>query len=388
MPNGFSLTDAPGRQVIYAGRLVDQIEGADLPGDCIVLGEQDALSHKLTEVLDRANALVLLDLLSFPLEAMTAWHWDIPIVVVLPTRFDAKYLTSTFGSTLFERLGFFDSIITPDPALWEELRRKYHWAEGQRIPVAGDHPSQGATAVCILSEAEPTTTTSYDQKEVAQYWRERIHMLAASVSQRAVHWVNGDLRLNKALHRVQAAAFEPLFAAAREKRDTRGPLDVLEVGSGVGRWASSFDLTETRFFGIDAREDLVRAARANFPEGRFDLLGSDLLFPYEDESFDLVFSVTVMHHYPVPAKQTLLSEMWRVARPGGRLLFLENFVFERRSEKPGVHPISVRTFEDLILDATAGQVVLDHVQSLRYPGEDLHRGGAISLLKLGVPKTQ
>jgi SAM-dependent methyltransferase len=387
MPDGFSLTDAHGRQVIYAGRFADQIEGADLPGGCVVLGEQDALSHKLTEVLNRANALVFLDLLSFPLEAMTGRHWDIPIVVVLPTRFDAEYLTATFGSTLFERLGFFDCIITPDPALWKELRRKYWWAEGQRIPIAGDRPSEVATAVCALLEAEPTITTSHDQKEAARHWRERIRVLAASVSQRAVHRVNGDLRLNKALHRVQAAALELLFAAVREKRDARVPLDVLEVGTGVGRWASSFDLTKTRFFGIGACEDLIEAARANFPEGRFDLLGSDLRFPYEDESFDLVFSVTVMERYPAPAKRDLLSEMWRVARPGGRLLYLENLVFERQSKNSTVHPMSISEFENLILDATAGQVVLDHVQSLRYPGEDLRRGGAISLLKLGVPKT-
>jgi SAM-dependent methyltransferase len=211
-------------------------------------------------------------------------------------------------------------------------------------------------------------------------------MVATSVSQRAVHCVNHDLSFNKALHRVQAATLEPRFAAAREERDDRVLLDVLEVGTGVGRWVSSFDLTRTRFFGVDAREDLVRVARANFPEGHFDRLGSDLLFPYGDESFDLVFGVTIMHHYPAPAKRTLLSEMWRVARPGGRLLFLENFVFERQSELPATYPTSVTEFEGLILAATAGQIVLEHVESLRYPGEDLRRGGAISLLRLGASK--
>jgi SAM-dependent methyltransferase len=159
------------------------------------------------------------------------------------------------------------------------------------------------------------------------------------------------------------------------------------VGAGVGRWASSFDLTKTRFVGIDAREDQIETARANFPDRRFDLLGSDLLFPHEDESFDLVFSVANMHHNPAPAKRKLLSEMWRVTRPGGRLLFLEDFVFTRRPEEPVIHPMSVTEFVDLILDATAGQVVLEHAESLRYPGEDLRRGGLISLLRLGVPRT-
>jgi ubiquinone/menaquinone biosynthesis C-methylase UbiE len=100
----------------------------------------------------------------------------------------------------------------------------------------------------------------------------------------------------------------------------------------------------------------------------------------------LVFGVTIMHHYPAPAKRTLLSEMWRVARPGGRLLFLENFVIERQPELPATYPTSVTEFEGLILAATAGQIVLEHVESLRYPGEDLRRGGAISLLRLGASK--
>jgi hypothetical protein len=32
-------------------------------------------------------------------------------------------------------------------------------------------------------------------------------------------------------------------------------------------------------------------------------------------------------------------------------------------------------------------VVLEHVESLRYPGEELRRGGLISLLRLGVSRT-
>jgi SAM-dependent methyltransferase len=351
------------RPVIYAGRFVDLIAGADLPGDCIVLGEQDALPHKLTRVLDRANTLVLLDLPSFPLEAMTDDHWDIPMVVVLPPGFDADSLTSTFGSVLLERLGFFDRIVAPDSALWEELRRKYRWAESQRVLGAGDHAGETTKRICALFEAESRSPAAFK-----------------------ADGIDREQHLTKALHRVQAAALEPRFAAARANRDARVPLDVLEVGAGVGRWVSSFDLTSTRFFGIDAREELVGAARAKFPDQRFDLLGSDLLFPYEDESFGLVFSVMIMHRNPAPAKRTLLSEMWRVTRPGGRLLFLENFVFPRQLEEPAVYPMSVTEFVDLILDATAGQVVLEDLESLQYPGEDLRRGGLISLLRLGVPK--
>ena len=356
-------TDVGRRPVIYAGRFADQVGSTDLPGGCIVLGEQDVLLQKLASILNRANTLVFLDLPSFPFEVMTNDHWDIPIIVVLPPGFDGESLIANFDRVLLERLGFFDRVVAPDSALWDELCRKYRWTQSQRVPATSDHPGEVAKMVCTLLASESTFP----------------------IIPKAAH-IDGDPYLNKALHRVQAAVLLPRFVAAREKSDTKAPLDVLEVGAGAGRWASSFDPTKTRFVGIEAREDLVEAAHANFPDQRFDRLGSELLFPYEDESFDLVFSVTVMHHNPAPVKRTLLSEMWRVARPGGRLLFLENFVFMDQPGESAIYPMSVTEFVDLILDATAGQVVLEDLESLRYPGEDLRRGGLISLLRLGVPK--
>ena len=68
-------------------------------------------------------------------------------------------------------------------------------------------------------------------------------------------------------------------------------------------------------------------------------------------------------------------------------MFLEDFVFTRQPEKPVIYPMSVTEFVDLILDATAGQVALEYVESLRYPDENLRRGGLISLMRLGVSKT-
>ena len=106
--------------------------------------------------------------------------------------------------------------------------------------------------------------------------------------------------------------------------------------------------------------------------------------PYDDESFDMTFSVGVMHRNPTPVRRALISEMWRVTRPGGRLIFLEEFVTDRR---PDVYPMPVRKFVGLLLEATSGQVVLEHVESLRYPYDDLVRGGLLSLSRLGVPKT-
>lgn len=190
---------------------------------------------------------------------------------------------------------------------------------------------------------------------------------------------------DETLYRVRAAALEPWLTPPRGKSDAEGPLYILGVGIAEGRWASSFDPAKTRFVGIGADENLVGAVRAEFPGLRIDLLGSDLLLPYDNESFDLVFSVNVMHRHPPTAKMTILSEMCRVTCPGGRLLFLDTFVFAKHSEGDAVYPTSVKEFVNLILEAMAEWVVLEHAESLQYPGEDLRRGGLISLIRLGVP---
>jgi SAM-dependent methyltransferase len=132
---------------------------------------------------------------------------------------------------------------------------------------------------------------------------------------------------------------------------------------------------------------MIRAARADIPEGRFDLLEEDLVFPYADESFDLAFTVSVLHHNPTSAKRTLVSEMWRVTRPGGRLIFLEDFVSKKRTPGSTVYPMSINGFVDLVLEATAGRVVLEHLEALRYPYDPFFRGGLLSLSKVGTPQT-
>ena len=69
------------------------------------------------------------------------------------------------------------------------------------------------------------------------------------------------------------------------------------------------------------------------------------------------------------------------------MAFLEEFVASIGSAGSAVYAGSLVRFVDLVLEASAGQVVLEHVGSIRYPDDDVVRAGLISLSKLGVPKT-
>jgi SAM-dependent methyltransferase len=380
-------TAAGSHPVVYAGRFADQISPLNLPDACSALSEWEVLPSQLSAALERATTLIVLDPFSFPFEAMTEDQWDIPLVVVLPSGFGAAFLVTVFGEVLFERLGFFDRVAVEDPEVWEQLCRRYRWTPTQRMESGSVHPGTVATEICDLLEAEFRAPTYFGgaEYEPVRYWRERADALAASVPHRAICAVHDNPRFNKAVHRVQVDALEPQFAAARGGRADGTPFDVLEVGVGVGRWALAFDPAKTRFVGVDISGGMVEATRTNFQEGRFEEIEADLIFPYADESFDLAFTVDVLHHNPTPAKRVLLSEMWRVTRPGGRLMFLEDFVSERRP-KSTVYPMSVLRFVSLVGEATAGRVVLEHVESLRYPHDPFFRSGLLALSKVGVPQ--
>jgi SAM-dependent methyltransferase len=327
------------RLAIYAGEFIERLSGG-LPDGSVIVGGGEAAPSRLAAAMSEAAALVVLDPHSFPVEAVD--HRDVPLVVWVPPGSDAGELADGSGGKLFRHLGFYDRVATPDPGLWQDLRDRYGWAKGQWIRPASDDPAEALEKVCAGFESEAP-----------------------------------DLRSGKAVHRVQAAALEPQFAGALVGREAPA---VLEVGAGDGRWAASFDPSKVRYTGIETEEDLLEAARSNFPERRFVRPGSGLRFPCDPGSFDLAFAVDAMSRHSTEAKRTLVSEMWRVTTPGGRLLFLEDFVSSRRAT--GTPSLTVTEFEDLVLAATSGRVVLEHVEAIKYLGDEIFRGGLISLMKL------
>jgi SAM-dependent methyltransferase len=369
-------TDRPEHPVFYAGRFSEEVSGAGLPGDHTVLSDWDVLPAQLASALEPASILVVLDMFSFPFESLTGDLVDVPLILLPPTGFDADFLATVFGRAAFSRLGFFD-------------RLGYDFARGQRVELKDGRPEHAAAEIKAALEAESAlhVPLGEDDYEPNRYWSERGDALAGNAPHRAICSVKHGPKFNKAIHRVQEKALSPQFAAARGTQAEEVPFDVLEIGAGVGRWAASFDPARTRFTGVDISEGMVEAARKNFPQCRFDLLGEEPVLPYGNESFDLSFSVTVMHHNPTPTKQALISEMWRVTRPGGRLMFLEDFVGGGWSTTSTVYPMSVNEFVGLLVEATAGQVVLEHVESIRYQHDDFTRGGLLSVSKLGVART-
>jgi SAM-dependent methyltransferase len=66
--------------------------------------------------------------------------------------------------------------------------------------------------------------------------------------------------------------------------------------------------------------DAIAWCRAKLPFGRFETNGLEPPLAFADESFDLVYALSVFTHLTVPLQQAWLRELRRVLRPGGLLL--------------------------------------------------------------------
>ena len=92
----------------------------------------------------------------------------------------------------------------------------------------------------------------------------------------------------------------------------------LDLGSGDGRFTAVTADAGARAVGVEVAEAAVRRARANYPRLDFRLAPIEGPLPFEDNSFDLVWSSEVIEHVADTARW--LSEARRVLAPGGRLL--------------------------------------------------------------------
>jgi ubiquinone/menaquinone biosynthesis C-methylase UbiE len=92
----------------------------------------------------------------------------------------------------------------------------------------------------------------------------------------------------------------------------------LDLGCGAGDFTAALARAGGEAVGVDVAEAALERARSRHPEVEFRLVPFDGPLPFEDGSFDLVWSSEVIEHVADTARW--LSEVRRVLVPGGRLL--------------------------------------------------------------------
>jgi SAM-dependent methyltransferase len=105
--------------------------------------------------------------------------------------------------------------------------------------------------------------------------------------------------------------------------DNKTTLSALDVGCGVGNYHSLLTPKFETLSGVDVSNDCVETARRRNASVDYKVYDGGTL-PYEDASFDVAFTICVIHHVPPSQWNNFASEMRRVLKPGGLALIFEH----------------------------------------------------------------
>ena len=97
----------------------------------------------------------------------------------------------------------------------------------------------------------------------------------------------------------------------------------LDVGCGVGSFHSLLIDEFEELHGVDVSADSISKASDNHPLVEYKTYSGSRL-PYESDTFDVVFTVCVLHHVPTDNWQQFVNEMYRVVNRGGLVIIFEH----------------------------------------------------------------
>ena len=223
--------------------------------------------------------------------------------------------------------------------------------------------------------------------QLSEYWRglSRQHLEGSRDGYEVICYAGMPRWFNAFMHRYQVKAFRRLL-----RGESFGGADVLDVGTGVGRWARWYaSWPDARVTGIDIEAERLERARALGGGARYELMPADAL-TFEDGSFDVVNSVTVLQHVPHDVKRAAIAQIGRVLRPGGRVVLFE--ITDLHDDAPHVFPWSEQQWRDAFAShgmqarRTVGEQYIPLLRALKSAHSAAHSDasrGEIDALKAG-----
>ena len=101
--------------------------------------------------------------------------------------------------------------------------------------------------------------------------------------------------------------------------ETEGVHDVIDLGCGTGILTKALADKGFNVKGLDSSEDMLKTARANFPEIEFSQ--ADATNFSVNEKVDLVFSNAVLHWIDKSKQLSMMKGVYEALRPGGQFVF-------------------------------------------------------------------
>ncbi len=163
-----------------------------------------------------------------------------------------------------------------------------------------------------------------DNKNMQEYWEEHSRCLKDLDRKRDpegltnVCYSYAPLWFNKFFAYFQTRNFNRLLRLLQINK-----IKALDMGCGCGRWCSvlknkGFDVT-----GIDLQKETIENNKVLIKDCKFYVMSADNL-NFDDETFDLITSITVIQHIPYAEQEKVFDEIKRVLKKGGYFLMIEN----------------------------------------------------------------
>jgi ubiquinone/menaquinone biosynthesis C-methylase UbiE len=142
-------------------------------------------------------------------------------------------------------------------------------------------------------------------------------------------------------NRVVYDAIATHFSATREytwsdllplAEYTKDGDSVLDLGCGNGRLYQMFAKKQVQYTGVDQSQELLKIAHEKFPTAKF-VVGEMSKLDFAGETFDSIYCIAALNHIPGREFQLqCVKEMYRVLKPGGKLLMTNWNLFSQTAQ--------------------------------------------------------